>query len=216
MSENDATAEQLSPLISAERAKTFADAVVAIAMTLLILPLMESISDAGGASTSASDWFAEHDGQLFSFVLSFAIIAMFWINHHRMYAHVERVSGGLLWLTMAWLLTIVWLPVATAMSSEFSDDGLLVRLVYIGSMLITSLLMLVTRLYLRSHPDLLGADPEHLTRGLSVQLATTTLFAIALVVSLLVPATTYYPLLLLMLTAPVARLFRPLAERRRP
>lgn len=211
MSENEP--EALSPLISAERAKAFADAVVAIAMTLLILPLMESISVAGSESISAPEWFAEHDAQLVSFVLSFAIIAMFWITHHRMFAHVQRVSGRLLWLTMAWLLTIVWLPVATAMSSEFDPSELLVRLVYIGSMLVTSLLMLVTRLYLRSHPDLLDADPQHLTRGLSALLATTLLFAVALAVSLLIPQSAYYPLIALLLTAPVARLFHPLVRR---
>ena len=35
-------------LFPAERSAAFVDAVVAIAMTLLILPLMESVGDVGG------------------------------------------------------------------------------------------------------------------------------------------------------------------------
>ena len=35
-------------LYAAERMKAFVDAVVAIAMTLLILPLLESVSDVAG------------------------------------------------------------------------------------------------------------------------------------------------------------------------
>lgn len=62
-------------LFGAERAKTFVDAVVAIAMTLLILPLMESVAAAGGTGETAAEWVGGHGGQLFAFVLSFAVIA---------------------------------------------------------------------------------------------------------------------------------------------
>ncbi len=52
---------------SAERMKVFTDAVVAIAMTLLILPLMESVAEAGRDGVSTADYLSEHGGQLFSF-----------------------------------------------------------------------------------------------------------------------------------------------------
>lgn len=45
-SEPDETGEE--KLYATERPKAFFDAVVAIAMTLLILPLMESVGDVGG------------------------------------------------------------------------------------------------------------------------------------------------------------------------
>jgi uncharacterized membrane protein len=205
--------EGIVSLFSAERAKAFIDAVVAIAMTLLILPLMESVSDAAGADATAWDWFAEHSDQLLSFALSFVIIAMFWINHHRLFGHVERVSGPLLWLTMAWLLSIVWLPVATAMSGQFSAGDPGVRAVYIGSMLVTSLLLVAIRSYLRRHPAMLDTEPTTLNRGMAVELAMVTLFAAALVTSLLVPALTYFPLFLLALTGPLGALYARAGDR---
>jgi hypothetical protein len=70
--------------------KFFTDAVVAIAMTLLILPLMESVAEAGRDGVTTADYLSEHGGQLFSFALSFVIIASFWAGHHSLVEHVER------------------------------------------------------------------------------------------------------------------------------
>ena len=77
-------------LPSAERLKAFTDAVVAIAMTLLILPLMDSVTDADETSTAA--WLAQEWPSLLTFMLSFVLIANFWLTHHRMFARVERVD----------------------------------------------------------------------------------------------------------------------------
>ncbi|WP_228479868.1 TMEM175 family protein [Microbacterium abyssi] len=46
-----------------ERLKAFVDAVVAIAMTLLILPLLESVSEAADAGTDTGEFLVEHSGQ---------------------------------------------------------------------------------------------------------------------------------------------------------
>jgi len=74
------------------RVVAFVDAVVAIAMTLLILPLMESVSEVAAADEDTAQWFAGHDGQLISFVISFVIIAMFWMIHHRLFVRVDHAT----------------------------------------------------------------------------------------------------------------------------
>ncbi|UNK70569.1 TMEM175 family protein [Microbacterium sp. H1-D42] len=196
-----------SSLLEADRAKAFIDAVVAIAMTLLILPLMESVSEAAANDEGPGEWFAEHTGQLIAFALSFAIIAMFWMNHHRLFARVQRMSPALLWITVAWLFSIVWLPVATAMSGQMPSDDPVVIAVYIGSMLLTSTLSLTTRVYLRLHPALHAIDPASELRGIAVDLAMITLFAASLAVAVAVPQVSYFALLLMWLTGPMQRVF---------
>lgn len=200
---------------TAERAKAFADAVVAIAMTLLILPLMESVADVASSDRSALHWFADHDQQLLSFLLSFLIIAMFWMSHHRVFATVETVTTPLLWIIMAWLLSIVWLPVATAMSGQMDSDDPIVKIVYIGSMVVTSLIMLGQRLYLRAHPQLHHLDEGRIISGASADLAMAVLFAAALAVAVLVPAIGYWALLLMFLVTPVQRLIARVFTRSR-
>lgn len=185
--------------LSAERLRTFADAVVAIAMTLLILPLMDSIGDADPAR-GTGPWLSEHTGQVVSFVLSFGLITLFWINHYRLFEDVDRVDPALVWLTAAWLFSIVWLPVATALSGRMSDADGTTKIVYVGSMIVTSILLLVQRLYLGRHPQLHRSDPHRLKRGLAADVSTAACFTLALVVMLAVPRWGYYPMFLMFLT----------------
>lgn len=63
-----------------ERVVFFPDAV-AIAMTLLILPLMESVSEAPEQGDTAV-WLNAHSSQVLSFAMSFLLIAVFWMAHH--------------------------------------------------------------------------------------------------------------------------------------
>ncbi len=194
---------------SSERAKAFVDAVVAIALTLLILPLLESLTrlaDRKSGPGNAAEWFSANQQLLLSFLISFVVIAMFWVGHHRMYAQVHHVTPLLLWLNMAWLLTIVWLPVATAMTSVLDDSDPLVKVVYIGTMTVTSLLAFAQAIFLRAHGALHAIPAPAVLRSIAVALATSVLFALSLVVALLVPSIGYFALFLLWLTGPVASL----------
>ncbi len=201
-----------------ERVGAFVDAVVAIAMTLLILPLMESVGEVADAGEDTLHWLAEHDQQLVSFVISFVIIAMFWMIHHRMFASVEGVTTPLMWILAGWLLTIVWLPVATAISGAMDGDDAWAKVLYIGSMIATSLFSLAIRLYLRQHPALHRLPADSLTPGIVADLTTALLFALALTLSLTVPDIGYYAMFVMLLgpfaQGLVLRLMRGGAARR--
>lgn len=199
---------------SAERMKFFTDAVVAIAMTLLILPLLESVAEAAADHLTTSQYLQEHGGQLFSFALSFVIIATFWMGHHGLYEQVAQYSGALLWLNVAWMFTIVWLAVATAMVGSMETDALQ-KVVYIGTMLATSLVTLGSYLYLLRHPDLLVRNDAALTGGLAAAIALSTLFALALAVALVVPRVDYLAMFVLLLTGPLQRVLATRLRSRR-
>lgn len=188
-----------------ERFTAFVDAVVAIAMTLLILPLMEAVSEAASGKLTTAEFFSEHSGQLLSFALSFVLIATFWIGHHNQYRDVEWMTGPLLWINIAWMLTIVWLPVPTAMIGQMSTDALQ-TLVYIGTLILTQVTTLAAWLYLQRHPDLTTASASTLRAGVVGDLSAIILFAIALAIALLLPEHTYAGLLLLLATGVVTRL----------
>lgn len=195
---------QTRSLFSAERAKAYVDAVVAIAMTLLILPLMESVADAAGDELTAGDWLGEHWSQIISFLLSFFIIALFWIRHHQLFADVEAVTNPLLWITSVWMLTIVWIPVSTAMTGQMPTSRTVVAL-YIGSMIATCMCMVAIRTYLRRHPELHESPPEVMRRGMLVDLSMAILYAAALVLALVVPEIGYFGLFLLVLVGVLRR-----------
>jgi uncharacterized membrane protein len=186
-----------------ERLKAFTDAVVAIALTLLILPLLERIPEAADGRLSTADFLGDNLDPLLSFLLSFVIIATFWLAHHRLYDHIAVPSSGVVWLTVGWMLTIVWLPVPTAMVGALPTDRLQI-LLYVGTMLVTCLLALSTHLLLRRHPELWEEsnppDPEALRSSVVICV----LFTLALVIGLAAPGVGYYGLMLLLM-APVLR-----------
>src|SRR5689334_22337473 len=169
-------------VFTAERAKSFVDAVVAVAMTLLILPLLESVNEI--AKHSADWWIEENLGRIISFLISFVVVAMFWIGHHRMFARVERVTVPLLWLLVLWMVTIVWLPVSTALSGASMRNSTTLYLLYIGGMLLTSLVDIAIRLLLRARPALHDIPHRAMQRGMSADVLMSLLFAIALVLAI--------------------------------
>ncbi|MFJ2370814.1 TMEM175 family protein [Microbacterium sp. NPDC087665] len=190
---------------STERFKAFVDAVVAIAMTLLILPLMEAVSDAGSGKLTTTEFFDEHSGQLLSFALSFLLIATFWMGHHSQYRDVEWITAPLMWINVAWMATIVWLPVPTAMLGQIDSDPLQ-KVVYIGTLITTQLATLAGGIYLVRHPELSTAPSSTYRAGVLGDLAAIILFAVALVVAVLVPSIGYAALFVMLLNAPVSRL----------
>jgi uncharacterized membrane protein len=194
-----------SQLRPAERLVFFTDAVVAIAMTLLILPLLESVTEAARNGLDTAAYLHEHDGQLFAFALSFVIIAAFWRSHDRLFEHVERQDPVLLWLNVTWMFTIVWLPVATAMVGAMETDPLQLA-IYIGTLLVTSLVSLAMVGWLRRRPDLLVAGTSGEAIRLGPIVVATGLFALALLLAVAVPGVQYWAMLVLLLNPLLERL----------
>jgi uncharacterized membrane protein len=89
-----------------ERVIFLTDAVVAIAITLLILPLVEIVTTDANKPipVPVSQFLFDNLSQLFAFTLSFVIIARFWVANHPILlntvrgdigAHVARPRVGL-------------------------------------------------------------------------------------------------------------------------
>src|SRR6476620_7776241 len=98
----------------------FSDAVFAIAITLLALEIKVPAFD---RHTATDAQLVESLGELipkfFGFLTSFFIIGLYWTVHHRLFGFVVNYTYKLLWLNLAFLLTIVLMPFSTAFYSEY-------------------------------------------------------------------------------------------------
>jgi uncharacterized membrane protein len=121
-----------------ERLIFFTDAVVAIAITLLILPLVDAASAHSDTGKTGAHFFTEEWPQVLAFLISFAVIARLWVAHHSLFEHVAMYNGRVILLSLVWSFTIVVLPLPTAMSAEFDTDRLTIAF-YLGTMLLSSL-----------------------------------------------------------------------------
>jgi len=113
-----------------ERFVTLIDAVVAIAITLLVLPLAEMTVDLG--DQSVADLLDEHQAELLAFLLSFVVIARLWYSQHATVRILVGFDGWVFTILSAWALTIVFLPFPTSLVAEAPDDWL-TKTLYIGT-----------------------------------------------------------------------------------
>jgi len=147
-----------------DRVLAFSDGVVAIAITLLILPLTEIEA---GPDVSLGEVVVEHRTALFAFALSFAVIANYWSVHHEIFRPVRRYSARLIALNMWWLAAIVFLPFPTALIADRLDGGF--ATLYIGGLLAVSVLNLVLATYLAHHPELTDSQGPGESRNHAMQ-----------------------------------------------
>jgi uncharacterized membrane protein len=198
-----------------DRLITFLDAVVAIAMTLLVLPLTEIIVGTH-QPPHAVDVFTQNAGRFWAFLLSFAVIFRLWLGHHRMVERVRAYDTAFLWANLGWALTIVFLPFATQLTWVYPVDDRVAIGVYLGTLALSSVCLSVVAALVWRRPVL---RRESVTAGEAAPwaaLATTTALLLALVLGVVFPRINYYALLLLFLASPVQRVMsrRPDGSRR--
>jgi uncharacterized membrane protein len=182
---------------TAERLVTFTDAVVAIAITLLILPLADVASEALGKHEQSFQVIGDNRWEIYSFVLSFAVIARQWYSHHKIFEHINSYSGSLIWWNFAWLLTIVALPFPTEMIGGFGDDRFVASL-YIGSVLANTVCQVALILIVNQHPDIVRDDDPIPRKSLFATATSAVLLFVALMLAIFVPGVRYWGLLVLL------------------
>src|SRR5215469_1013678 len=132
------------------RLEAFSDGVFAIVITLLILDV--HIPQDQPLTLATLLGVAPH---LLIFVLSFVIVGLYWVAHHRMLHFVKQVDRQVLWLNLALLLIIVFVPFPTALLGQHPDNLLAVTLYGINLMLVNTA-GTVLWLYATGQPELKG------------------------------------------------------------
>jgi uncharacterized membrane protein len=93
------------------RLEAFSDGVIAIIITIMVLELK-----APHQTDLAS--LKPLVPILFSYLLSFVFVGIYWSNHHHMLYAVERVNGGVLWANLHLLFWLSLVPFVTSWMGE--------------------------------------------------------------------------------------------------
>lgn len=114
-----------------ERLTFFSDAVIAIAITLLAV-------DIGLPEHLTAATIGEALGDLLpsltAFAISFAVIGIYWVAHHRMFRYVTAWDGRLLVLNLVFLFFIAIQPFTTSVLGEHGDLALATIVYALGMM----------------------------------------------------------------------------------
>src|SRR6266550_3995813 len=93
-----------------DRVLFFSDAVFAIAITLLVVDIRVP-----AVVANASRELHDDRGKILSFAISFLVIGLFWMGHHRMFRYITALDRPLIFLNLLFLGAIAFLPYPTAL-----------------------------------------------------------------------------------------------------
>jgi uncharacterized membrane protein len=135
------------------RIAALVDGIFAVAMTLLVLDL--KLPEGTKLSNDTAVWrqLFQLTGRFSTYALSFVVLGTYWIGHHSLFHFVRRVSRGMLWLNLLFLLFITLVPFSTNLLSGRSHLQIPV-VVYGINLLLIFIIALLQLLYLEHHPEL--------------------------------------------------------------
>src|SRR5579872_7342372 len=100
------------------RLVTLTDGVLSIAMTLLVLDIRLAMPADKLSNGELWQAIVAIQPQLWSYCLSFLVIAVFWINHAQKFRHLVKLSNLLIWLNILFLLGVGIIPFTTSILAE--------------------------------------------------------------------------------------------------
>lgn len=109
------------PLMSLNRFEAFSDGVFAIAVTLLVLEIKApDLSQA--TSSEAITKLLQGFPHILSYITSFIVIGVLWINHHALFHFLKRVDRTVLVINLLLLMCVAFIPYPTALIGEFGSS----------------------------------------------------------------------------------------------
>jgi uncharacterized membrane protein len=163
-----------------ERIVFFSDAVMAIAITLLAIDLRVPEIAASVAAAELPRSLSELGPRFMSFIISFFVIGIYWMSHHRYFRFIQRYDGGLIALNLLFLLFIVLMPFAASLFGQYYYLPLGMS-VYAAAVAATGLSIAALWWYVSHHHRLIDEHlDEQFIRARSIALAVPLLFLVSI------------------------------------
>lgn len=101
-----------------ERVVLFSDAVIAIAITLLVLDIRLPALPEHADSAALADALVAISPKIIAYVVSFLVVGQFWYAHFLRFRYICRVDLRLIWINLLFLMAIGFVPFASSVLSE--------------------------------------------------------------------------------------------------
>lgn len=141
---------------SAERVKTFSDAVFAIAITLLILQIEvpTTITDGDIVAELTKLW-----PTMLAYLISFLVIGRFWLNHFHLTKYIKKIDKNFIYLNLLFLLSVTFLPFPSDLYGTHGDNKMALA-IYASCIALVGLMSYFLWLYVYKHPEMIYSDVD--------------------------------------------------------
>ena len=136
MDEDD---ERSAGAIGLGRTLALSDGIFAIAMTLLAFQIQVP-NLTGNEVHHLSRALGDLGDRYYVFALTFSVIGLFWLAHHRLFNQVERADEPLMLLNLLLLMTIAFLPFSSSVLGRYGGERVAV-IFYASSLAVTGTLL---------------------------------------------------------------------------
>jgi TMEM175 potassium channel family protein len=143
--------------LSKNRIEALADGIFAVAMTLLVLDIKSPENRAFDTTADLLSYLGQLEHSFAMYAISFVVLAMFWIRHHIVFHYARHVDRRFLWINMAFLLLVTFVPFSTDLLGDHGHLMLPVVVYAINLVALGALLALQVH-YLAAHPPLAAPD----------------------------------------------------------
>ncbi|CAB4903043.1 unannotated protein [freshwater metagenome] len=179
---------------SLDRVINFSDAVVAVAITVLVLPIV----DIQGPTDTHSmlSVLSDNSDQLIAFGLTFLILFILWQGHHRVFENFVAIDNTIMWINAGWLATVAFLPWPSRLidvSANSAGAGWL----YCLTLFLNAVFLHFIYQHGRKHPGYL-TNVDLWSSWVSISFVFAVAFGIMVIASILVPAMALWLLFLLL------------------
>jgi uncharacterized membrane protein len=173
-----------------DRLLFFSDAVVAIAITLVVLPLVDSARELD--DRTVAQFLSDSSWELAAAALTFVVVGVFWRTHHGVFADATGATSRAVSFNLLWLACVAFLPVPTVLVVDSQSDDRAAHGLYVGTMLVAIVALVLEEVELERHGLLPRSDDPPVARWI-----TAIGVAVALVLVLAVPSWSMWPVLVL-------------------
>ncbi len=104
-----------------DRTVALSDGVFAIALTLLVLSIAVPILRPGHTSVLGRR-LLHRDQEFVTYAISFAVISLLWVRHHRFFRGVTKIDGRITALNLAYLAFVAFLPFPTKVLGLYGEE----------------------------------------------------------------------------------------------
>ena len=168
-----------------ERIVFFSDAVFAIAITLLALeirlPESESLLDDRELFEQLTGVWHSYLG----FFISFMVIGVFWMAHHRKFRLIKRFDSRLMMLNLLMLMVIAFIPFPSSLISKY--PGQTATIFYALTMIVGELLLGLIWWYASWNNRLTDLDLKQRRRQFINPIATSLVFVVSIGIAFVSP-----------------------------
>jgi uncharacterized membrane protein len=182
---NDRHPATAAPTLRLERLVAFSDAVLAIAITLLVLGL-DVPSAHKIPETQLPEYLVDSIPSVIAYLTSFFLVGMYWLQHYVMFHYVIHANRTLLVLNALFLLSVSFLPFPTGLQAVYRGDRLAVVFFGCAHILCGLSLLALWRYATHRHRLVAPEIPRQVVQSMTLRIA------IAPTLSVLAIAASFY------------------------